>query len=111
MQRISKKSSFYGMAIENEFAYDQSDYVKTIPIAHLKPVFRFGDLYCWERANGFYICRAPGKVASQFCYEDTNTGRERIIKDFSFLISFYFAGAILFSDLRALAIFKTLFSI
>lgn len=111
MQRISEKSSFYGMAINNDFSYDQSDYVKTISIKHLKPVFRFGSLYCWERAEGFYICRAPGKVPDKYQYEDSNTGRERFVKDFAFLLSFYFAGAILFSDLRALAIFRTLFNI
>ena len=32
MRRINSKSEFYGMAIENEWSYDQSPYVRTMPL-------------------------------------------------------------------------------
>ena len=112
MRQISNKSDFYGMAIENEFSYDASPYVKTISLKGLTPVWAYNDtLYCWERSDGYYICRAKFRPAARFKYGDNSTDRERLYKDFAFLVPYYYAGMILFSDLRVLAIFKNIFNI
>lgn len=112
MRRISKKSEFYGMAMENEFAYDQSPYIKTIPIKHLTPVFNYADImYCWQTSEGFYMCRSKGKVPSSCRYDSSRTDKEKLSMDFSQLKPYYYAGLIYFADMRLLSLFKSIFGI
>ena len=108
MQQISKKSDFYGMAMENEFAYDQSPFIKTMDIRRMTPEFRCGDIFCWERAEGYYICRAKHNGKE---YENSRTGKEQLRIEWSILKQFYYAGLILFSDMKMLYIFKNIFGI
>lgn len=108
MQQISKKSDFYGMAMENEFAYDQSPFIKTMDIRRMTPAFRCGDIFCWERAEGYYICRAKHNGKE---YENSRTGKEQLRIEWSILKQFYYAGLILFSDMKMLYIFKNIFGI
>jgi hypothetical protein len=112
MKQISKKSEFYGMAMENEFSYDESPYIKTIPIKHLEPLWSYNDqIYCWKRSGGYYICRAPFRAAYTKRYDGTKTDREKLNLDYPWLKPYYYAGMILFSDLRVLSIFKQIFNI
>ena len=108
MQQISKKSDFYGMAMENEFAYDQSPFIKTMSIKGMRPAFRCGALFCWERTEGYYICRAQHNGQE---YEDSRTGREQLYIEWSILKQFYYAGLILFSDMKMLYLFKNIFNL
>ena len=108
MQQISKKSDFYGMAMENEFAYDQSPFIKTMNIKGMRPAFRCGPLFCWERTDGYYICRAQHNGQE---YEDSRTGREQLYIEWSILKQFYYAGLILFSDMKMLYLFKNIFNL
>ena len=112
MRQVSKNSEFYGMAIENEFAYDQSPYIKTIPIKHLTPVFNYADImYCWQTSEGFYMCRSKGKVPASCRYDSSRTDREKLSMDFSQLKPYYYAGLIYFADMRLLSLFKSIFGI
>lgn len=112
MKQISKKSDFYGMAIESEWAYDESPYVKTMPLKNLRPVWSYDNTFtCWETPNGYYICRAAGKVPTSCRYDGTRTGRERLEMEWSVCKLCYYAGCMVFSDLKALAVFKTIFGI
>ena len=110
MRQISSKSDFYGMAMENEFSYDQSPYIKTMSIKGLQPAWNYDDsLYCWQTASGYYICRAPFKGG--YWYEGSRTGREKLYMEWNVLKQYYYAGLIQFSDLRVLAIFKNIFQL
>lgn len=108
MKQISKKSDFYGMAMENEFSYDQSPFIRTLNIKGMKPAFSCGDLYCWERPEGFYVCRAKhnGKA-----YENSRTGKEQAYIDWGILKQYYYAGLILFSDMKVHYIFRDIFNL
>jgi hypothetical protein len=112
MKQISKKSDFYGMAINSEFSYDDSPYIQNISIKHLQPVWSYDNkLYCWETSNGYYICRAPFRSAHTLRYSGSRTDREKLRMDFIWMKPYYYAGCILFSDLRMLSIFKQIFDI
>lgn len=112
MKQVNSNSDFYGMAIENEFSYDASPYIKTLPLKNLTPVWSYDDaVFCWQRSEGFYICRAPFKANANYRYKGDQTGREMLQMDFSYMKPYYYAGLVLFSDMRVLQIFKDIFVI
>ena len=112
MRAISKKSDFYKMAMENEFSYDDSPYIKNIPIKHLQPAFSYDDkLFCWEKPGGYYICRAKFKSVNAPKYSASRTDRERLAMEFAWMKPYYYAGCILFSDLGMISMFKQIFDI
>lgn len=113
MKLISSKSDFYKMAVENEWSYDESPYIKTMPLKNMVPLWSYDDtIFCWRTSNDeLYICRASGKVPASCRYDGTRTGRERLENDWSTAKLYYYAGCISFSDLRALSIFKSIFGI
>ena len=112
MRQVSSKSEFYGMAIENEWSYDESPYVKSMPIKYMKPVWVYDDLIsCWKHKNGFYICRAAAKVPAAARYDSSKTSREQLSAAYSILKAYYAAGMMSFADLRCLSLFKAIFGI
>lgn len=111
MKLISKKSAFYGMAIENEFSYDKSPYITTLSIKGMQPLFKIGMFTCWQNGDGFYICRAPFTGKTQSVFEDDNNGREQVRTMYAILKAYYYAGLVKFSDLYAITIFKRIFNI
>ena len=112
MQRVNSKSDFYKMAVENEWSYDESPYVKTMPLKNLRPVWSYDNAFtCWETPSGYYVCRASGKVPASCRYDGSRTGRERLEMEWSVCKLCYYAGCMVFSDLKALAVFKTIFGI
>lgn len=111
MQQISKKSDFYGMAMENEFAYDTSPYIKTMDIRRMIPEWSFGkDMFCWSCEKGFYICRAPFNKGAKK-YEASRTGTEQLSRDWNILKQYYWAGQIFFADMKMLYKFKNIFGL
>lgn len=111
MKQINKKSDFYGMAMENEFAYDQSPYVKTMSLKGLLPAWSYDDtVFCWQTLKGYYLCRAPFKT-KLYKYDGSRTGREQLSMEWSVMRQYYYAGLVNFSDLRVLSIFKQIFKI
>lgn len=112
MRQVSDKSEFYGMAIDNDFSYDRSPYVKTMPVRGLTPLWNYDNtLYCYERNFGFYICRARFTSTARLTYHATKADRERLYKDFIYMVPYYYAGEIAFADLRMLTLFKNIFNI
>ena len=112
MKQISKKSDFYGMAIENEWSYDESPYIKTMPLKNMTPVWSYDDtIFCWQMQEGFYLCRAAGKLPARDKYDSSRTSREKLAMDYNVLKQYYYAGMIYFSDLRILSLFKSIFGI
>ena len=112
MKQVSKTSEFYGMAMENRFAYDESPYVKNISIKNLVPVWSYDDkIFCRETADGYYLSRAAFKAPSCPKYTSSKTDREKLALDFIWMKNYYYAGLILFSDLRILSLFKQIFDI
>ena len=110
-KQISKESDFYKMALENEFAYDASPYIKTLSIKGMRPVWNYNDvIYCWTSGGGsYYICRAPFSKGAK--YGGGRVEREKLANDWSILKPCYYAGLVLFSDLRAQALFKSIYKI
>lgn len=110
LKQISQSSEFYGMAVENEWSYDQSPYVKNFPLKYMQPVWSYDTFYCWKNNEMFYICRAPFK-GNAGKYEASITGREKLAKDYGWMIDCYYADMVYFSDLRCQAVFKSIFGI
>ena len=112
MRAINKKSDFYKMAMQNEFAYDESPYVQNIPLKHLQPTFSWDNkMFCWERPGGYYICRAQFRSVNAPKYSASRTDKERLAMEFAWMKPYYYAGCILFSDLGVLSMFKQIFDI
>ena len=112
MRQVNRNSEFYGMAMENRFSYDESPYIKTMSIKNLQPVWSYDDkIFCRETADGYYISRATFRSANCPSYTSGKTDRERLYMDFLYMRQYYYAGCIMFSDLRVLAIFKQIFDI
>lgn len=112
MKQISNKSDFYGMAIENAWSYDDSPYIKNMPLKGMQPAWGYDDsIFAWKHPGGYYVCRAPFRGHSDCKYEGSRTDRERLAMEWSIMKPYYYAACISFSDLRTLAIFKTIFNI
>lgn len=108
MKVISSESEFYGMAIDNDFAYDKTPLVVSRSIKGMTPLFSFPPLYAWEDDNLVYVCRAPHNKNK---YGRTAWDREQLRADYLWIVRAYAAGLIRFSDIRLQAIFKQLFKI
>lgn len=112
MKRVNHKSEFYQMAMENEWSYDDSPYVKSIALKGMTPVWTFDDSFsCWQNNDIFYVCRAKAKVPSTCRYDNTRTGRDVMARDQGWLIDAYYAGIVYFADLRCLSVIKAIFGI
>lgn len=110
MRRVSKNSEFYKMAIENEWAYDESPYIKTMPLKGMQPAWAYDDnIFAWKHPQGYYICRASFKGHNDCKYDGSRTDRERLAMEWSIMKPYYYAGCCTFSDLRALSVFKNIF--
>ena len=110
MRRVSKNSEFYKMAIENEWAYDESPYIKTMPLKGMQPAWAYDDnIFTWKHPQGYYICRASFKGHNDCKYDGSRTDRERLAMEWSIMKPYYYAGCCTFSDLRALSVFKNIF--
>ena len=109
MKRVNKKSTFYGMAIENDFSYDRSPLVQNLSIKHMTPLFSYGGfLYAWENDTGVYICRA---YHNKDAYTSDSWSVEKMRSNYLWLIRYYAEGLVLFSDLHMITMFKQVFSI
>lgn len=112
MKQISSKSDFYGMAIENAWSYDDSPYIKNMPLKGMQPCWAYDNtIFCWKHSNGYYICRAPFKGHQADKYDGSRTDRERLSIEWDIMKLYYYASGITFSDLRVMAIFKSIYNI
>ena len=110
MRRVSKNSEFYKMAIENEWAYDESPYIKNMPLKGMQPAWAYDEsIFAWQHPSGYYICRAAFKGHHSVRYDSSRTDRERLAMEWSIMKPYYYAGCCTFSDLRALSVFKNIF--
>ena len=112
MKHLKKTKSaerFTGMALENEFSYNDQTLVGKMPLGGLKPLCGIGMAYVWQRDDGFlYICRAPHRTE---IYEDSEYMRERFRDDYWWIFDQYRSGEIRFADLHILEFIKALFDI
>lgn len=112
MKHLKKTKSaerFTGMALENEFSYNDQTLVGKMPLGGLQPLSGIGMAYVWQRDDGFlYICRAPHRTE---IYEDSEYMRERFRDDYWWIFDQYRSGEIRFADLHLLEYIKGLFDI
>lgn len=109
LQQTGSAQRFTGMALENEFSYNDQTLVGKMPLAGLKPLCAIGMLYFWQRSDGFlYVCRAPHKTE---IYNDTEYTRESFKDDYWWFFDQYRTAQMRFADLHLLEAFKALFDI
>lgn len=108
MQMIDKDGQFYGMAINNDFAYDRNPLVTSRSVKGMRPLFGYPPLYAWENDELIYCCRLKH---DKNIYQNNDWSREQVRADYLWIIRAYAAGLIRFSDLRMIAIFKQLFKV
>lgn len=109
LQKTGSAQRFTGMALENEFSYNDQTLVGKMPMQGLRPLCAIGRLYFWQRSDGFlYVCRAPHKTE---IYNDTEYTRESFRDDYWWFFDQYRAAQMRFADLHLLEAFKALFDI
>ena len=109
LEKTKSAERFTGMALENEFSYNDQTLVGKMPLGGLKPLCGIGMAYVWQRDDGFlYICRAPHRTE---IYEDSEYMRERFRDDYWWIFDQYRSGEIRFADLHLLEFIKALFDI
>ena len=109
LQQTGSAERFTGMALDNEFSYNDQTLVGKMPLSGLKPLCGIGPLYFWQRADGFlYVCRASHKAE---IFADNEFTREQFRDDYWWMFDQYRAGLMRFADLHLLELFKALFSI
>ena len=109
LQNTGSAQRFVGMALENEFSYNDQTLVGKMPLAGLQPLCAIGPLHFWQHSDGFiYVCLAPHKTK---VYKDTEYSRESFKDDYWWFFDQYRAGFMKFADLALLETFKTLFDI
>ncbi len=109
LQETGSAQRFTGMALDNEFSYNDNTLVGKMPLSGLKPLCAIGLLYFWQRDDGFlYVCRAPHRTE---IYKDTEYTRESFRNDYWWLFDQYRAAQMRFADLHLLEAFKALFDI
>ena len=109
LKRAKSAERFTGMALENEFSYNDQTLVGKMPMGGLKPLAAIGMIYVWQRDDGFlYVCRAAHHTE---VYDDTEYMRERFRDDYWWIFDQYRAGEIRFADLHLLEFTKALFDI
>ena len=112
MKRVNAKGEFYKMAIDNEWSYDETPYIRTFSLKGMQPVFNYDNIiYCWKNADIFYICRAAFRKSAADFYESTKTGRDTLSREYGYLIDAYYAGLVFFADLRCQSLFQSIFCI
>lgn len=109
---IGSEGAFYDMAVNAEWSYDESPYIRQMPLKNMQPCFSYDDkYYCWQHAEGFYICRAAFNHKPRRRYAATEADRARLYRDCNFIVPYYYADMCSFSDLHALAIFRQIFNV
>lgn len=109
LQQTGSAERFTGMALDNEFSYNDQTLVGKMPMPGLRPLCAIGLLYFWQRSDGFlYVCRTPHKTE---LYNDTEYTRESFRDDYWWFFDQYRAAQMRFADLHLLEAFKALFDI
>lgn len=102
-------SEFYETAVNNSFAYDSLDFVRPKPLSGYKPYCIFNDMYVWNNADSFYVCRS--RHSRRIQYGKSAEDRIKAIQDFGRMREYYFNGRITFSDAEMLLHFRNYFDI
>ena len=109
LQQTGSAQRFTGMALDNEFSYNDQTLVGKMPMSGLRPLCSIGLLYFWQRSDGFlYVCRTPHKTE---IYKDTEYTRESFKDDYWWFFDQYRVAEMRFADLHLLEAFKALFDI
>lgn len=109
LKRAKSAERFTGMALDNEFTYNDQTLVGKMPMQGLKPLCAFGSIYFWERSDGFiYACCTPHKVDKK---DNTEFNRESFIDNYHYFFDLYRLSQMRFADLHLLELFKSLYKI
>ena len=109
LQKTGSAERFTGMALDNEFTYNDMTLVGKMPLGGLQALCAIGSLYFWQRDDGFlYCCKAPHRTE---VYKDTEYSRESFVNDYWWMFDEYRASRIKFSDLNLKEQFRLIFDI
>jgi hypothetical protein len=108
-KQISSDSKFARMAYGNEWSYDISPLIRQRSIKGMTPLCSYAkQLYLWEDDSSVYVCGARHKGER---YADNDFERAQFVANNRWLVSWYAAGMVTFSDIKLLALFKRIFDI
>ena len=109
---LSDDSEFWGMAFDNEFAYNSSLYIMPVDPASLVPYFQLGKLYFYIRkGTDNYYCSIRKRGVFNVVFPDGQEGvRASLLYSYG-ITDAYNMGMLAFEEYTAKKIFIDLFNI
>lgn len=80
LYQLMQGSTFSGMALSNQFAFDDLSDVRSIPLAGWKLQAQLGDLFIYKKDQLYYISRHCAGTP-KYIYADTEIDRQKFIRD------------------------------
>lgn len=110
LEKTKSAERFMGMALDNEWSYNESALVGKMSMKGLTPLCGYGDIYLWQSGDGqtIYACHARHKVDH---YDTTEYQTEKFADTYYWLFDAYRAGLIRFADLHIQDRIKQVFKI
>ena len=110
LEKTKSAERFTGMALDNEWAYNEQALVGKMSMKGLTPLCSYGDIYIWQTNDGqsLYACHAQHRVEH---YETGEYETERFTDDYYWIFEAYRAGLIKFADLHIQDRIKQIFKI
>lgn len=98
LYRLTKGTSFYRMAIENEFVYDDFSLIESRPLIEYRPLCRFDDLCIYEhKSNGSYYV-SPHCIRCEYFSNSDNDVQAFYMLYGRMLYGAYISGDLIFEN-------------
>ena len=106
LYKFSSTSSYYKMAIENDYNLTSDDLVKPQPLKEYKPLVNVGELCIYEhkRDRRYYVCDLKQSTAKSFGSDEI--ALKRFKNSYLWLYVSYMQQEIYFQDYSALGLFE-----
>lgn len=104
LQKQKTATKFLDMALNNAFAYNDTNAIKPKSVKGYRPLFKVGAIYAWENGTSIYICKSAHHARDH--YEDQEDDLKRFRRNNIELGALYVEGYVTFSDAATLQLFK-----
>lgn len=110
MAHLSRKGgTYYRMAQENEFAYNDLHLVQPMSIKGMSPLIAVGDLYIYIYTDILYVCKVRSHGARSFDIKPETLRRIQI--EYPEIRMLYSDGHVRFESVSCMNVFESLFGI
>lgn len=108
LYKLTEGSEYAGMALANDFAYDDRFNIRHKPIREYVPLFWWGGITIYQHKSKeeYYVTFHRSGSPAEYTGE---VGRQEARRTYAYIWKVYFAGRVFFENFDALRIFRKLF--